>query len=88
MSAGTDTPSSLSMLDGSYRKNVTVTRDEKSNTFENMKQPNIGKPPRHLSAIRYCVSSAQLSPATEVVRFPILRMYHRTKYFLFVNCLY
>ncbi|KAK9944403.1 hypothetical protein M0R45_009973 [Rubus argutus] len=63
MSAGTDTPSSLSNLDGSYRKNVTVTRDEKSNTFENMKQPNIGKPPRHLSAIRYCVSSAQLAPA-------------------------
>lgn len=88
MSAGTDNPSSLSMLDGSYRKNVTVTRDEKSNTFENMKQPNIGKPPRHFSAIRYSVSSAQLAPATEVVRLPILRMYHRTKVVPFVNCLH
>ncbi|KAL6217917.1 hypothetical protein ACLB2K_011134 [Fragaria x ananassa] len=66
MAAGTDTPSSLSILDGSYRKNITVTRDEKSNAFDNMKQPNIGKPPRHLSAIRYCVSSAQLAPVTEM----------------------
>ncbi|XP_004290070.1 PREDICTED: probable protein phosphatase 2C 27 [Fragaria vesca subsp. vesca] len=66
MAAGTDTPSSLSILDGSYRKNITVTRDEKSNTFDNMKQPNIGKPPRHVSAIRYCVSSAQLAPVTEM----------------------
>ena len=71
MAAGTDTPSSLSILDGSYRKNITVTRDEKSNTFDNMKQPNTGKPPRHLSAIRYCVSSAQLAPVTEMVRLPI-----------------
>ncbi|KAL6211099.1 hypothetical protein ACLB2K_016327 [Fragaria x ananassa] len=66
MAAGTDTPSSLSILDGSYRKNITITRDEKSNTFDNMKQPNFGKPPRHLSAIRYCVSSAQLAPVTEM----------------------
>ncbi|XP_048336605.1 probable protein phosphatase 2C 27 isoform X2 [Ziziphus jujuba] len=30
-----------------------------------MKQPNVGKPPRHISGIRHCVSSAQLAPATE-----------------------
>ncbi|KAM1345884.1 hypothetical protein ACFX13_036010 [Malus domestica] len=67
MAAGTDYPQALSMLDGSYRKeNVTVTREEKSSTFENLKQPNIGRPPRHLSAIRCCVSSAQLAPAAEV----------------------
>ncbi|XP_048425205.1 probable protein phosphatase 2C 27 [Pyrus x bretschneideri] len=67
MAAGTDYLQALSMLDGSYRKeNVTVTRDGKSSTFENLKQPNIGRPPRHLSAIRCCVSSAQLSPAAEV----------------------
>lgn len=69
MAAGTDYPSPLSMLDGSHRKeNVTVTKEEKSLTFESLKQPNMGKPPRHLSAMRYCVSSAQLAPATEVVR--------------------
>lgn len=68
MAAGTDYPPSLSILDGSYRKgNVTVVRDEKSETFEIMKQPNVGKPPRHISGIRHCVSSAQLAPATEVV---------------------
>ncbi|KAL6270983.1 hypothetical protein ACE6H2_027894 [Prunus campanulata] len=67
MAAGTDYPSPLSMLDGSYRKeNVTVTKEEKSLTFESLKQPNMGKPPRHLSAMRYCVSSAQLAPTTEV----------------------
>ncbi|XP_048336604.2 probable protein phosphatase 2C 27 isoform X1 [Ziziphus jujuba] len=66
MAAGTDYPPSLSMLDGSYRKgNVTVVKDEKSETFEIMKQPNVGKPPRHISGIRHCVSSAQLAPATE-----------------------
>ncbi|KAH7518246.1 hypothetical protein FEM48_Zijuj09G0151000 [Ziziphus jujuba var. spinosa] len=66
MAAGTDYPPSLSMLDGSYRKgNVTVVKDEKSESFEIMKQPNVGKPPRHISGIRHCVSSAQLAPATE-----------------------
>ncbi|CAN6688305.1 unnamed protein product [Malus baccata var. baccata] len=67
MAAGTDCPHPLSMLDGSFRKeNVIVTRDEKSSTFENLKQPSVGKPPRRLSAIRYCVSTAQLAPAAEV----------------------
>lgn len=68
MAAGTDYPPPLSMLDGSYRKeNVTVVKEEKSESFEIIKQPSIGKPPRHISAIRHSVSSVQLAPATEVV---------------------
>lgn len=68
MAAGDDYPPSLSMLDGSYRKgNVTVVRDEKPKSFEIIQQSSIGKPPRHNSAIRHCVSSVQLAPATEVV---------------------
>lgn len=70
MAAETDYPPPLSMLDGKYRNgNVDVRRDEKPETFEVVKQPNIGKPPRNLAAIRHSVSSAQLS--TEVVNKPI-----------------
>ncbi|KAF3434880.1 hypothetical protein FNV43_RR21967 [Rhamnella rubrinervis] len=67
MAAGTDYPPPLSMLDGSYRKgNITVVREEKSESFEIIKQPSTGKPPRHISAIRHSVSSVQLAPASEV----------------------
>ncbi|KAM6540678.1 hypothetical protein CsatB_005125 [Cannabis sativa] len=68
MSAGTDCPTPLSLVDRSYRKvNVTVMRDDKSEIQEFLKEsPNIGKPPRHVSSIRHSVSSAQLAHATEV----------------------
>lgn len=69
MSAGTDYTPPLSIVDGSYRKvNVTVMKDDKSETEEILKEPpSIGKPPRHVSGIRHSVSSAQLTHATEQV---------------------
>ncbi|PON89902.1 Protein phosphatase [Trema orientale] len=68
MSAGTDYTPPLSIVGGSYRNvNVTVMRDDKSETQEVLKEsPNIGKPPRHVSAIRHSVSSAQLNHVTDL----------------------
>ncbi|KAL5562324.1 hypothetical protein UlMin_032071 [Ulmus minor] len=66
MAAGTDYPPPLSMLDGRYRKvNITVMKDDKSETLEIIKESNVGKPPRHSTTIRHSVSSAQLSQPTE-----------------------
>lgn len=70
MSAGTDYPPQVSIVDGTYRKvNVTVMKDDdKLGKQEVLKEsPNIGKPPRHVSSIRHSVSSAQLTHAAELV---------------------
>lgn len=72
MAAEDDYPTPLSMLDGNYRKeNVAVIRDEKLETFEIIKHPNIGKPPQHVGTIQHSVSSAQLP--TELVNRSILK---------------
>ena len=66
MAAGTDYPPPPSLVDGSYRKvNVNVTRKDKTETNN---EPSIGKPPRHISAIRQSVSSLPLDHANEEVR--------------------
>ncbi|XP_024017656.1 probable protein phosphatase 2C 27 [Morus notabilis] len=66
MAAGTEFPPPLSLVDGNYRKvNITITKDEKPETLETIKEPTLGKPPRHISSIRHSVSSAQLNHATE-----------------------
>ena len=72
MSAGTDYPPQVSIVDGSYRKlNVTVMKDGKSENQEVLKESaNIGKPPCHVSSIRHSVSSAQLTHAAELVSKP------------------
>lgn len=63
MAAGTDYPPPLSLVDGSYRKvNMNVTRNDKT---EINNEPSIGKPPRHISAIRQSVSSLPLDHANE-----------------------
>lgn len=68
MAAGTEFSPSLSLVDGNYRKvNITITKDEKSETLETIKEPTLGKPPRQISSIRHSVSSAQLNHATEGV---------------------
>lgn len=68
MAGGTDYPPPLSLVDGNYRKvNVTVTKEEKSEeTLDTIKEPSLGKPPRHISSIGHSVSSAQLNHAAEL----------------------
>lgn len=72
MAGGTDYPPPLSVVDGNYRKvNVTVTKDEKSEEIlDTIKEPSLGKPPRHISSIGHSVSSAQLNHASELVSKP------------------
>nr|CAN72606.1 hypothetical protein VITISV_021338 [Vitis vinifera] len=53
-----------------HRKvNVSVMEDENSNNSDNLKQLTNGKPPRHLSVMRHCISSARLLAATDFVKF-------------------
>lgn len=68
MAAGTDFSPPFTLLDVGYSKvNVSVMEDENSNNSDNLKQLTNGKPPRHLSVMRHCISSARLLAATDFV---------------------
>ncbi|RVX16085.1 putative protein phosphatase 2C 27 [Vitis vinifera] len=70
MAAGTDFSPPFTLLDVGYSKvNVSVMEDENSNNSDNLKQLTNGKPPRHLSVMRHCISSARLLAATDFVKF-------------------
>ncbi|XP_043712979.1 probable protein phosphatase 2C 27 [Telopea speciosissima] len=62
MAAGTDFSPPFTVLEGGYSKdNASSMEDENSEISESLKQMKTGKPPRHLSVIRNCISSARLA---------------------------
>ncbi|KAJ4966164.1 hypothetical protein NE237_018013 [Protea cynaroides] len=62
MAAGTDLSPPFTFLEGGYGKdNASSLGDENSEISDTLKQMKAGKPPRHLSAMRHCVSSARLA---------------------------
>ncbi|KAF8406724.1 hypothetical protein HHK36_008816 [Tetracentron sinense] len=67
MAAETNYSPPYTALDCRYSKdNVSAMEDQNSETLENLKQLKIGKPPRHLSVMRHCMSSVPLVAATEL----------------------
>ncbi|XVF63512.1 hypothetical protein PTKIN_Ptkin09bG0092500 [Pterospermum kingtungense] len=59
MVAGTDFSPPFAIIEGGYSSKDTVSDMENEN-LDNVKQVTLGKPPRHLSVTRQCVSSARL----------------------------
>ncbi|GLT94538.1 hypothetical protein SLE2022_122740 [Rubroshorea leprosula] len=61
MAAGMDFSPPFGIIEGSYNKdNVSVMENQGSENLDNVKQVTHGKPPRHVSAVRNCISSARL----------------------------
>lgn len=72
MTAGTDLSSPLSVLDGGFMSKDTGSSrssldGQDPDTPEATKQIKAGKPPRHLSVIRHCASTARLDISAESV---------------------
>ncbi|ERN17166.1 hypothetical protein AMTRI_Chr09g33790 [Amborella trichopoda] len=67
MAAGTDLSPPFALLEGGYDKEKGSSSDEEgSGAHENLKQMMVGKPPRHISCMRHCVSTARLATAAEL----------------------
>ncbi|KAK2988215.1 hypothetical protein RJ640_020697, partial [Escallonia rubra] len=59
MAAGTDFSPPYTILEGGYNNDdVSAMEDETSGNSDDLKQMSHGKPPRHLSVVRHCISSA------------------------------
>lgn len=54
-------------IDGGY--NVSSADNSSGDNLDNLKQVISAKPPRHLSAVRHCVSSVRLLTETNLVRY-------------------
>ncbi|GAB4833029.1 hypothetical protein Ancab_007052 [Ancistrocladus abbreviatus] len=66
MAAGADFSPPFTILEGGYNKeNPSVNKDEGTDFMGNLIQRSNGKPPRHISIVRHCVSSARLSTAVD-----------------------
>lgn len=67
MAPGTDVSTQATVLNGGYCKDsVSAMEDENPDTTENSNQSKNGKPPRNLSVMRQCNSSAWLAAAAEL----------------------
>lgn len=61
MAPATDvSPHATKLEDGSFKGGFNSMEDENEDTLGNMTQANAAKPPRSLSAMRHCSSSAWL----------------------------
>ncbi|XP_021284306.1 probable protein phosphatase 2C 27 [Herrania umbratica] len=58
MAAGMDFSPPFTIIEGGYSKDNVA--DMERENLDNVKQVSLGKPPRHLSVMRHCVSSARL----------------------------
>lgn len=68
MAAETESSPTFVSIEGGYGKDNGLSMDdENSKTMESLKQIRVGKPPRHLSVLRHCVSTARLEAGTELV---------------------
>lgn len=61
--SGTDCSPQITRLDGGCYKGsgVSAMEDQVADTSENLNQMSAGKPPRNLSVMRHCTSSALLA---------------------------
>ncbi|KAI3949699.1 hypothetical protein MKX01_040916 [Papaver californicum] len=67
MAAGTHMSPQFNGLESGYSKESTNSvEDDNSEIQESLKQMNAAKPPRHLSVMRHCTSSAKLSALSEL----------------------
>eukprot|EP00268_Persea_americana_P052639 TRINITY_DN5903_c0_g1_i1.p1 TRINITY_DN5903_c0_g1~~TRINITY_DN5903_c0_g1_i1.p1 ORF type:complete len:387 (+),score=66.68 TRINITY_DN5903_c0_g1_i1:840-2000(+) len=67
MAAETDSSPPFVSIEGGFGKDNGLSMDdENSKTMESLKQIRMGKPPRHLSVLRHCVSSARIEAASEL----------------------
>ncbi|OVA00642.1 Protein phosphatase 2C (PP2C)-like domain [Macleaya cordata] len=68
MAAGTDLSPPFPVLESGFIKEIgSSIEDERSEVLvETLKQMKIGKPPRHLSVMRHCMSSVRLVSSTEL----------------------
>lgn len=68
MAAGADVSPPFTLVEGGYSNdNMSAIQDEISQNSDNVKHMSSGKPPRHLSVVRHCISSATLVAATDSV---------------------
>ncbi|XP_058090581.1 probable protein phosphatase 2C 27 [Magnolia sinica] len=68
MATMTDLSPPITVLEGVVysNDNGSSVDNENSEALESLKQMNIGKPPRHLSVIRHCMSSTRLLSAADL----------------------
>lgn len=68
IAAGMDFSPPFTILEGGYSKDdVSGMENDNSENLDSLKQMTNGKPPRHISVIRHCVSTARLLPVAELV---------------------
>ncbi|XP_031270126.1 probable protein phosphatase 2C 27 isoform X1 [Pistacia vera] len=67
MAGGMDFSSPFTVIEGGYSNdNVSGMDSENSDNLDNIKQITNGKPPRHASVLRHCVSTTRLLAATDL----------------------
>uniref|UniRef100_A0A1D1ZKF0 protein-serine/threonine phosphatase n=1 Tax=Anthurium amnicola TaxID=1678845 RepID=A0A1D1ZKF0_9ARAE len=68
MAAGIDFSSTFTVLDGGYgsQEDNSSREGESTDDLDDMNQVKTGKPPRHLSVIRHCASTARLVSELEL----------------------
>lgn len=69
MAASAEFSLPFTMIEGRYggKENGSSAAGEDPETPEDMKETKAGKPPRHLSVIRHCVSTTRLADSTDLV---------------------
>lgn len=68
MAAGMDFPPPFAIIEDGYSSKDSISDMENENLDNiKVKQVTIGKPPRHLSVMRHCVSSARLIAEANLV---------------------
>ncbi|KAI9199916.1 hypothetical protein LWI28_000320 [Acer negundo] len=67
MAAGMDLSPPFTVIEGGRNKdNLSAIENENSDDLNSIRQMTLGKPPRHLSAMRHCVSSTRLAAAADL----------------------
>lgn len=70
MAPATNVTPYTTILEGaSFKGSFNSMEDENADTLENMNQTNAAKPPRNLSAMRHCTSSAWLTERVSLFLF-------------------
>lgn len=68
MAARMDFSRPFGIIESSYNKdNVSVMENQGLENLDNVKQGTNGKPPRHISAVQNCISSARLLAEANLV---------------------
>lgn len=70
MAAGMDLSPSFATIEGPCSEDNVSDMEKES--LDNVKQVTLGKPPRHVSVMHHCVSSARLIAEANLVCFSLL----------------